>query len=83
MVDCQVVPTVTTVLASVIVSMQKITTRETDFFVWDFDVGAKANYSRQRKVCINKLASVLYLFGFAIEQKQNCAAPTADVERFV
>ena len=83
MVNRQIVTTVAAVLAGVIVTMQKIAARKTDFFVGNFDVGAQANHRWQRKVCIDQFAIVLDLFGLAIEQKQHRAAPTTDVERFI
>ena len=43
----------------------------------------QSDHSGQGNVAIDQAAIVLHLFGFFLEQKDNCPSPTGDVERLV
>jgi hypothetical protein len=78
-VDSKVVAPVRTVLTRVVISVQQIASRQTYFFVWNFDVRAQSNDGRQREVSVDKFAVVLDLFGFAFHQKHHSTTPSTDV----
>ena len=45
-VDGKVVASIAAILTSVVIAMQQIAPRQTNFFVWNFDVAAKSDYRR-------------------------------------
>lgn len=67
-IDCQVRPSNTAVLAGVVVSVENIAPGQADLFVWNFDVVPEANYCRQWRVGVDPTAIVLNLLCLALQE---------------
>lgn len=83
MVDGQIVPLITAILASVIVAMQDIAAGKRDLLVRDLDVGPESDDRRQRHIGIYDFAIVLDLLGLALHEEHYRTSPRADIERLV
>ncbi len=83
MVDSQIVPSITAVLARIVIAMQHVAARQADFLIRDLDVTSETNDRRKWERAVNKFAVVLNTFRFAFQEQNHRTAPTAYVQGFV
>jgi len=74
---------VTTVLAGMIVPLQKIATGEGNVFVGDTNVVTETNHSGQGKIGVEEFAVVLYLLSLALNNEHSSSSPARNIQRFI
>ena len=83
MVKGQAITAVVAVLAGVVVALEQIAPGERNIFVGHTHVVAQADYRRQGKVGIDKLAVMLNSLSLTLDNENNGPAPARYVERFI